>query len=155
MRLRYQTGIAALIQFIILSLLGIANGLNSIITTCHKDSSDCISNLIVSIIFFILTATWFAALWVLAYAAQERRSRRLSQILICAEGLVALIAFFNARHHTDWLSLLTSLLDLALALWIILLAFRLMRAKGGRVVTRQRPRSRNRNRRPPTLPTDL
>ena len=147
MKLRYETGIATLIQFIVLSFLSIANNLNSIVTTCHRQSSDCISNMIPSIIFFILTATWFAAIWMLGYLAQERRSKRLAQLLICAEALIALVAFFNVKHHSDVLSLLTSIIDLCLAIWIIVLAFRLMRAKGGRIVTSQRARRR---RLPPT-----
>jgi len=142
MKLTYQTGIATFIQFVILSLLGIANGFNSVISTCRHDSTNCVSNLIVSLIFFILTVAWFGAVWVLGYMAQERRNRRLAQLLICAEGLIALIALFNAKHHTDFLSLLTSMLDLGLAIWIVVLAFRLMRAGGGRVVSRQRARRR-------------
>ncbi len=146
MRLKYETGILTFIQFVTLSLLGIVNGLNSIITTCvhQSTSNDCVSNMLVSIIFFILTTIWFALIWVLGYQAQERRSRRLAQLLIAMEAFIALIAFFNAKHHSDLLSLFTSLLDLVLAVWIIVLAVRLMRAKGGRVVSRQRPRQRRR-----------
>jgi hypothetical protein len=118
------------------------------VTTCHKDGSDCISNTIVSIIFFMLVVAWFGAVWLLGYAAQDRRSKRLAQLLICAEAFIALIALFNAKHHTDILGLITSIIDLALAAWIILLAFRLIRAGGGRVVTKQRPRQR-RHKTPP------
>ncbi len=50
--------------------------------------------------------------------------------------------FFNVRHHNNVLNLFTSLVDLALAAWVILLAFRLIRAGGGRVVTKQRARQR-------------
>jgi hypothetical protein len=154
MRFKYETGIITLVQFILLSLLGIANGLNSIVTTCHNTGRDCISNTIVSLIFFIITTAWFAFIWILGYTAQERRSRRLAQVLIAAEAMIALIAYFNARHHTDWLSLSTSLIDLILAVWVITLAIRLMRAGGGRVVTKQRGvAGRSRRRRPPT--TDL
>lgn len=144
MRFKYETGIITFVQFVVLSLLGIANGLNSVVSTCHNSSPDCVSNLLVSLIFFLLTTAWFAIVWVLGWAAQDRRSRGLAQLLICAEALIALIALFNAKHHTDILSLLTSLIDLFLAIWVITLAFRLMRAKGGRVVTRQRPRERRR-----------
>lgn len=144
MKLKYETAVATLIQFILLSFLGIANGMNSVISTCRHQSSDCVSNIIVSIIFFILTACWFGLIWVIGYTAQDRRSKRLAQLLICAEAFIALIAFFNAKHHTDALSLLTSVVDLGLAIWIITLAFRLMRARGGRVVTKQRARQRKR-----------
>lgn len=140
MKLTYQTGVATLIQFILLSFLGIANGANSVISTCRHDGTDCVSNLIVSIIFFILTAMWFGAIWLIGYTAQDRRHRRLAQLLIAAEAFVALIALFNARHHTDLLGLFTSLVDLVLAVWIVSLAFRLMRAGDRRVVRGGRSR---------------
>jgi hypothetical protein len=142
-KLTYQTAIATLVQFITLSFLGIANGLNSIVTTCRHDGNDCISNVIVSIIFFILTALWFGAIWILGTIAQERRSKRLAMLLIGAEGFVALIAYFNARHHTDILGLVTSLIDLVLAIWIITLAYRLMRAEGKRITNSGRRRRRS------------
>lgn len=144
---KYQVAVITLVQFITLSLLGIANGLNSIITTCVKHD-ECISNAIVSTIFFLLTAAWFAFVWVLAYTAQERRTKKLVAALICAQGLIALIALFNAKHHTDLLGLVTSVIDLFLALWIIILAVRLGKAGGGRVVVKQRGhRRRSRARR--------
>jgi purine-cytosine permease-like protein len=141
-KLKYETGIATLIQFITLSLLGLANGGNSVVTTCRHDGGDCISNLIVSIIFYILTVGFFAVIWIMGAIAQERRSKRFAQALIAIEAFIALIALFNARHHTDILGLFTSLVDLGLAIWIITLAFRLMRAQGGRVVSHHRPRQR-------------
>ena len=143
MKLTYQTGIATMIQFIILSFLGIANGANSVVSTCRHDGSDCISNLIVSIIFFILTAAWFGAVWVLGAMAQDRRSKRLAFLLIGAEAFIALIASFNARHYTDILSLATSIIDLLLAVWIITLAFRLMRSEGKRITATRRRRRRH------------
>ena len=148
MKLTYETAIATFVQFVALSLLNIANGTNSVITTCRSDGSNCVSNLIVSLIFFLLVTGWFAAVWLLGYMAQERRSRRLAQLLIIVEACVALVALFNAKHHTDALSLATSLIDLALAIWVITLAYRLMRAGGGRVVvTRSLTRQRHRQRR--------
>jgi purine-cytosine permease-like protein len=143
-KLTYQTAIATLIQFITLSFLGIANGINSVVSTCRHDT-DCISNLIVSIIFFILTAAWFGVIWIIGAIAQERRSKKFAFILIGAEALIALVALFNARHHTDILGLVTSVTDLLLALWIITLAFRLMRSGGGRVVTGQHRRRQRRH----------
>jgi hypothetical protein len=140
----YETGIGTLIQFIALSLLNLATGAHSVITTCTKDGSNCISNLIVSMILYMLVVAWFAFVWVLGYAAQDRRSRRLAQILIAAEGCIALIALFNLKHHNqgDYLSLVTSIIDLILAVWIVWLAWHLMKARGGRVVSTQRARRR-------------
>lgn len=143
MKLRYETAIATLVQFITLTLLGIPNALVSIISTCRSHGSDCVSNLLVSLIFFLLTAAWFGFVWVLGYAAQERRSKRLARLLIAAEGLIILVALFNAKHHTNWLGLVTSLVDVFLAVWIIILAYRLSKANGGRIVSRT-PRARQR-----------
>lgn len=142
MKLRYETGTATLAQFIIMSFFGIAGAFDSSITTCQIEGKDCLFNAITSILFFILTALWFGAIWVLGYAAEERRSHRLAYVLIAVEGLVLLVATFNAQNHPNTLSLITSLLDIALALWVILLAFRISRAKGGRIVTSERARRR-------------
>jgi len=142
MKLTYQTGVATLIQFITLSFLGIANGVDSVVTTCRHDGSNCVSNLLVSLVFFILTALWFGLVWLLGYTAQERRSRRLAQLLIVSEAFIALIALFDTKHHTDALGLGTSLLDLALCVWIIVLAFRLMLAGNKRITTKPRARRR-------------
>ena len=152
MRFRYEVGIITFIQFILLSLLGIANGLNSIVSTCASDSHDCVSNLIVSLIFFIITAAWFAFIWILGYQVQERRSSGWAAMLIGAEAVVSLIALFNAMHHTDWLSLSTSIIDLVLALWVILLVLMLVWS-GGSPIKRSAPRTaagRPRRRRRPT-----
>jgi hypothetical protein len=144
MKFRYETGVVTFAQFIVMSLLGIPNALNSIITTCRHAGHDCVSNVIVSLIYFILLTAWFACLWLLGYAAQDRRSKRLAQLLICAEGLVLLVSLFDVKHHNDFLGLITSLIDLIFAAWVILLAFRLMRSGGGRIVAKQRPRQRRR-----------
>lgn len=152
MKLKYETAIATLVQFITLTLLGIPNALVSIVTTCHRDGSNCVSNTITSLLFFLLTAVWFGALWVLGYSAQERRSRLLAWLLIGAELVVIMVAFgINFRHDSNFLSLGTSILDILLALWTILLAFRLSRSKGGRIVKSTRNRQRHSTKEPPTL----
>lgn len=142
MKLRYETGIATFVQFAVLSLLGIANGFNSVFTSCRRGDGDCTSDVLTSIIFFILTAAWFGAIWILGYLAQNRRSKRLALFLIGAEAFIALIAYFNAKHYTDYLGLITSIVDLVLAIWIITLAFRLMRGGGKRITAKQHTRGR-------------
>lgn len=140
-KLKYETGIATVIQFIVLGLLNIVDGFNSVITTCNTDNSSCLSNLFVSIIFFLLIMCWFAFICLLGFMAQEKRSKRFAQALIGAEALVAIVAIFNIKHHDDFLSLFTSVADLLLAIWISTLAFRLMRS-GGKRITGQRSRRR-------------
>ena len=125
-----------------MSLFSLANNANSIITTCSTHHDDCVSNMIPSIILFILTALWFGCVWILGSAAQERRSKRLAQLLMATEAFIVLIAVFNVKHHIDALSAVTSILDICLAIWIITLAFRLMRAGGGRIVSGQARRHR-------------
>lgn len=140
MRIPQDTGIATFIQFIVLSLLNIANGANSIIVTCHKSSSDCTNNIVSSLVFFILVVMWFGFVWVLGYLTQERRSRKLAIVLIGAELMIAMVAYFNARHHNNLLELSTSVIDLILAAWVIYLAARLWKAGDRRIVQRQRRR---------------
>lgn len=148
MKLKYETAVATLIQFVVLTFLNIATGLTSVVSTCRSDSSSCVSNLLVSLIFFLLISVWFGFIWILGYAAQDRRSKHLARLLIAAEALIALVALFSVRHHNSGLSLATSLIDLALALWVITLAYRLSKADGGRIMTK----SRGRQRRPTITP---
>ncbi|MEI6756162.1 MAG: hypothetical protein WCK80_04090 [bacterium] len=143
MKIKYETGTATLVQFIALSLLGILNALNSIISTCHSAADECVTNAMLSTIFFMITVFFFAVIWVLGYTVQDRRSKRLAQLLIMVELLIMIVALFNARHHTDILSLFTSVLDFGLAVWVIVSAAVLIKYGGKRVVThRQRPRKR-------------
>jgi len=160
MKLRYQTAIATLIQFITMTLLNVGTATVSVVTTCKPGNNDCISNLIVSMLYFLLLAAWFGAIWVLGIATQQLRSRRLALLLIAGESAILLVAAFNALHHTDILGLLTSLIDIALALWVIFLASRLVFANGGRIVTkhtvrkaRVRPSSSRATRRHPDEPS--
>ena len=143
MKIKYETGTATLVQFIALSLLGILNALNSIISTCHSAADECVTNAMLSTMFFMITVFFFAVIWVLGYTVQDRRSKRLAQLLIMVELLIMIVALFNARHHTDILSLFTSVLDFGLAIWVIVSAAVLIKYGGKRVVThRQRPRKR-------------
>ena len=135
MRLRYETGTATLLQFAVVTILAFINQITSIVSTCVKHDGDCVSNSLVSLILVILVAIWFGFISALGYAAQDKRSRRLAQVLIGAEGLNVMISLFNAKHFPNTLGLITSVIDLALAAWVIMLAWRLMKANGGRIVT--------------------
>ena len=139
MKLTYETGTATLIQLIVLGLLNIATGIGSTVHACRTDT-DCLGNVLINFVFYVVLIGWFVIVASLGFAAQMRRSRRLAQLLICAEGLIAFVAFWNARHHNNTLELITSIVDLVLAVWIIVLAWRLMKAGGGRVVTKRAKR---------------
>jgi hypothetical protein len=150
LKLKYETGVATLIQFVVLVFLNIATGLTSVVTTCHSDGNNCVSNLLVSLIIFLLISVGFGFVWILGYVAQDRRSKVLARLLMLAEAFIALVAFvftyFNFKtfehKHSGALSLITSLIAMMLALWIIVLAYRLNRADGGRIMLKNRGRQR-------------
>ena len=139
MKISYQTGAAALIQLSVMTALNVANAIHSTAQQCGK-SSGCTSALILNLLYFMLLTVWFGAIWLLATAVQSRRSRRLALLLIAVEGIVLLVALFNAQHNTNHLGLVTSLVDAALAAWVALLAARLAWANGGRIPTARRRR---------------
>lgn len=140
MKLKYQTAIATFIQFVTLTLLNVGTGAVSVVSTCHSHPRNCVTNLTASLIYFILLAMWLGCVWILGYLAQDRRSKRLAQTLIAAEAAIAVVALFNAQRRTDPLSLLTSLIDFCLSIWVVVLAYRLIKSGGGRIVSRQPPR---------------
>jgi preprotein translocase subunit SecG len=139
MRLKYETGTATLIQFTTLALLGIPDAIVSIISSCSKPHTACVTNSFFSVVFFILVTGWFCTVWILGSITQQRRSRRLAWLLV---------ALFNSRHDSNVLTRGTSVLDVLLAAWVIFLAVRLARAKGGRIVSS----ARSRRRKPPLTP---
>jgi hypothetical protein len=144
MKLTYETGIATVIQFIVLSLLNIANTVNSIISTCqHSASTDCLTNMLSSVIFYLLLVFWFALMAGLGYSAQSKRSKKLCRFLIAAEAATFLVAAYNVKlgikSNPNALSLFTSLIDLIFCAWVMTLAYRLMKA-GPRRVSKHRVR---------------
>jgi len=147
-KLTYQTGIAALIQFIVLSFLTLGSQIFSVVDTCTK-GGECVSNLITSVILYILVAVVFGTIWLIGVAAQTRRSKRWALVLICIEAMIAFVSLFsvklNLRGHGNLPGLLMSLAIFALAVWIISLAYRLTRFEGQRIRSgggRQRRRQR-------------
>jgi hypothetical protein len=114
--------------------LNFVNTISSSVSGC-SNKEDCLSNIILSLAYLIVLALWFGFLSVLGYAAQDRRSKRMAQILIAAEVMVLLVSLFDAKHYPNILGLVISLTDATLAVWVISLAYRLMRANGGRVVS--------------------
>ena len=142
MLLHYRTAVATLIQFIVVSLFSLINGFDSVITTCSAQPHNCVGNMLSSTLLFLLTTLFFGIIWILGFTVQDRRSQRLAWLLIMIEGLVLLVATFNANHHPTILSLVASAANAVLAIWVIILAFRLSQAKGGRIVASERARRR-------------
>lgn len=146
MKLRYETGVAAMAQFLVVLILNFIGAVVNAVDTCTDASStyDCVSGIGIDLLYVIILAFWFGFIWILAYAAQDRRDHRLASILMAAEAMVLVVALFNAQHFPNIIGLITSLTNAAFAAWVIYLAFRLTRAKGGRITARtaRRPRRR-------------
>lgn len=141
MKLTYQTANATFLQFVALVILGLANSISSIISTCHSSSQSCTTNMISTSALFILTVIWFAMILSLGYFAQKNRSNRLAGILICFELVTLVVAgHFNFPTEKGWLAKGTSLLDVLLSLIVIYLAIQVFFARGKRIVKKGRER---------------
>lgn len=147
MKLRYETGIAAMTQFLVVLLLNFVGAIAASIGDCRDASTtyDCVSGIGINLLYVILLAGWFGFVWILAYAAQDRRDHRLAMLLIGAEFMILVVSLFNAKHFPNVLGLITSLTDAALAVWVMWLAFQLTRAKGGRITAHHRRTRRSPN----------
>jgi len=142
MTLRYQTGVATITQLIIMLVLNFITQTQAAVQAC-VDHTGCVSGIVINALFVIVLAIWLLFLSALGYMAQDKRSRRFATALIACEGLVVIVTFFNMRHFPNKLGLITSIVDCALAIWVIVLAWRIRQAGGGRIVAKAttRPRS--------------
>jgi len=140
MTLRYQTGTATLVQLIIMLLMNFVNGVSSSVSACTSHS-DCISNIVTTALFLIVLAVWLIFLSMLGYTAEDKRSHAIARVLIAGEALVALVTLFDIKHYPNILGLITSIVDFTLAVWVITLAYRLSKAKGGRITSSGRKRT--------------
>lgn len=93
-----------------------------------------------SIVFIIMAALWFLGIAAVGYAAEERRNRNFALLLIALELATAGVAFGFVTHPGNSFGLISALLIVAGALWICLMAWRLAKARGGRVSARPRRR---------------
>ena len=141
MAIKYQTGVSTLIQFITIVALNLISTLIITIHGCFKSPGECVGDTTLNLLFLLVLAAWFAFIWVLGYAAQDRRSKNLARALILAEVTVAGAALLDLRHAPNPYSFITSLVDAGLAVWTIALAWRLIKAGQNRVVS-ARPRVR-------------
>ena len=151
MKLRYETGTATLIQLGVVTLLGLLTQVIGIVKSCLEDASQCVGDSLVSLVFVVLMAVWLSVVSVIGYAAQDKRSRKIALLLIGCEFLILGVAAFNAQHGTILYEKLASIVDAAIAIWIMFLAYRLVRAGGGRIVAKQRSAAATGRRRPTPL----
>ncbi|HET8709518.1 MAG TPA: hypothetical protein VFL85_04540 [Candidatus Saccharimonadales bacterium] len=150
MRLRYQTGAVTLMQFAVVTIFALITQLGPSIDDCIKSRGDCANEVMSSMAYVVLLGVWLIFVSVIGYAAQDRRNRRMAQLLIGCEAFIGLIALFNARHFPSFMGLISSLVNMGFALLAIYLAWNIIRSGGGRIVsssplaTRNRPRRRRR-----------
>jgi len=136
-RLRYETGIAATIQFIAISGLNFIDFGSKAISECHLNSSGCSGYIVTELVLFIALSVMFGFVWLIGFATQDLRSRRFAKLLIAVELLVLLIGLFDIEHHnSSILGVLSSLVEIISSIWVSWLALKLIRAKGGRVRSR-------------------
>jgi hypothetical protein len=148
MKLKYETGVATIIQFAFLELLAIPIVVVEIVSSCTGHGTQCSTNVFLSPIIFLLKAILYGALALIGYIAQEKRNNRLAWLLVLGElGLIP-FSLFNLIHDTNYLTRFTSVIGLLFALWIIVLSYNLAHAKGGRIVKRASVKPRHRK--PPT-----
>ncbi len=134
LKLKYETGVAATIQFISLTLLNLINGVSGSLNQCFSTNGSCVSSIALDTGYFLAITIWFGFLWLAGFATQDRRSRRIAQMLILAEGLVFLVGLYDfTKHRQSIIGTLISLGEIITSLWVSYLAFRLILARGGRV----------------------
>jgi hypothetical protein len=135
MRVRYQTSVATMVQFIVGAILTFLNSAISIISGCVGNSgTDCVSNTFVSLLLVILIVGAYGLLLTIGYIAQEKRSSSLALLLIAAQTFAALIFLFDARQTPMLIDKATNGLSFVIAIWVAYVAFNLYRAKGARIV---------------------
>lgn len=143
MRLTHQTGVSTFIQFLLLSFLALGSQLFSAVSTCHSDSVNCVSNLITSIIFYIVVAVIFGGIWLIGFAAQSSRNKWLTRLLICIEAFIALGTLFSLKlslHNKpkNVFAVIAEFVILVVAVWTITLAVQLLQSQGKRISRRRR-----------------
>ena len=138
LKLKYETGVAVTIQFVAVTILNFVGGSITTIKDCTGNSTNCISNLVISVLYFGFLTLCFGFLWIVGFIAQDRRSIRLSKILIFIEGFVFLFGLYEFSHYSSSITkTIIGLVEIITAIWVSWLALRILRAKGGRVRVRQ------------------
>jgi predicted permease len=130
-----QTAAASLLQFFTMVILGVPNTIVNIVTTCNSSQNSCVSNTIVTLIFYLLTAGWFGIIMLVGFIAQRKRSRQFAVLLGGLEFITLGVAgYIDYPHDTNVLAKATSLIDAVLSIVVIYLALRLFYSGGRRIV---------------------
>lgn len=141
MKLHYQTATATFIQLAVMTLLVVIGGIMNLAKNC-ENSSECVTNSFLWIIIAFLIACWYGTLFALGYFAQENRSYKLARLLIAGELFTAFIALMFIKNPSSFYSGFGAIIALLLAVWVIILAWRIYKARGSRIPTSTRSNSR-------------
>lgn len=146
MTLRYQTATATFIQLAVMTLLVIVGGIMDVVKNCES-SAECVTNSFLWIIIAFMLACWYTALFAIGYFAQEKRSYKLARLLIAGELFTAFVALMLVKNPSSTYSRIGALVALCFAVWTIVLAYRIYKARGSRITTpssksSKRPRRR-------------
>jgi uncharacterized membrane protein len=147
MSIQYQTSTATFVQLAVMTLLVILGGVTDVAKNC-ENAGECLTNSFLWIVIAFMLACWYAMLFAIGYFAQEKRSYKLARVLILGELFTAFVALMFLRTPSSLLGAVTSGAALLLAVWTIILAYRLHKARGSRITkaskktSSQRPRRR-------------
>lgn len=145
MKLRYHTAFATFIQLAVMTLLVIFGGILDVAKNC-ENSSECVVNSFLWIIIAFLMAGWYAALFALGYFAQENRNHKLAGLLIAGELFTAFVALMLVKNPSSFYSGMGAIIALVFAVWVIILAWRIYKARGSRISTTRSGANRPRRR---------
>lgn len=142
MKLRYNTGQATVLQFIVVMLFGFVTNTISIIQAMGREESGSFAtNLLLTVVILIFQAVWLGFICVVGFAAQDKRNRSLALLLIALEAASFVVALFNLRHPGNAVAFVASLSHMIIAAYVAWLAFEIYRARGKRIVSRTRSSS--------------
>ena len=129
-------------QLIGVVLLVIINNIIILIESC-KSAPECAAAAMFSLFFVVSTAVWFGFLSMIGYKAEEQRSHKAAYALIVGEVATAAAAYGFFSNPGGFFGKLSAFLVLVSCGWVVYLAWRLARARGGRIVAHRHKTDKN------------
>jgi uncharacterized BrkB/YihY/UPF0761 family membrane protein len=142
--LRYETGITTFLQLALAALFVVVGGVSDMIKSCQDGASSCVTSSFLWMVILLFVIGFFMSLTALGYFAQTKRSSRLAKLLLITELGIAAISYKLLTASSSILSTVGVFIILCLALTTVWLAWRIIRAKGRRIVASTRPPARAR-----------
>ena len=137
--LRSQTGAATLAQLAAVMFFLVISAVIELIKNCDI-GSQCVANSFLWLVILFMAGIWLFALSLLGYAVEMKRRPLPTKILIVGELITAFVAFMTVTHPSGPFTAFAAAITLAISLATAYMAWRVLQARGGRVVTRTRRR---------------